>query len=207
MEITELTDEQLVEQLKRYDVDCPRGMSRKEKEDALHIAKYNYDKALEERAKAQRKIDLEQKLGLDPQTNARPAPETIEIANSTRVYAVFHNIQPDGENQDIMFNKGCTHTFHLWDNFLHVLPKCIIDECSSSKSPAGKRPIHGKRKHPTIPDFEHHTIIGRRKNYTFDVLEAKPPKGAPFGVVLDRKVYEKLDIEYPAPQHAVRPTG
>jgi hypothetical protein len=207
MEITELTDEQLVERLKRYEVDCPRSATRKEKEDLLQIAIYKYKIALEEKAKAQRKVEIEQKLGLDPQTKARPAPETIKIAESPKVYAVFHNIQPDGEGQDIMFNKGCTHTFHLWDGFLHVLPKCIIDECKDRNVPAGKRPIHGKRPHPRIPDTEWHTVIGKKSNYTFDVMDEKPPKNATFGVILDSKIYNKLNIDYPEPIHAVRPAG
>jgi hypothetical protein len=200
MEFHEATDEQLWGWAKRYDAKATKSMTRLELEEAVQIAVYKHDLALQDRAKAERLKDIKEKLGLDPQTKAKPAPETIAIVESPKVYAMFMNLEEKGV--DVTFNKGCTHTFHLWHGFIHVLPKCIIDESRDMNVPSGKTPVHGKRRSIQHPGLIIDTIIGHDRRYSFEILDEKPPKNAAFGVVLNRKLYEKCGVPFPQPETA-----
>jgi len=196
MNVLEMSDEQLGDLAKKYEIDV-KGLSRKELEDKVQIAVNKRMQRLEEKAKAERMKEIELKLGIDPQTKQIPSPETIKIANSEKVYVLFFNREEEGV--DVAFNKGCTHNFHLWDGFLHVMPKCVIDEFRDLSKPIGKRPRYQRRPHRSIPDMEIDTVVGYRDRFGFEVREEKPPKDAKFGVVLDSKIYDKLKVPFPQP--------
>lgn len=198
----EMTDDELRDAAKRYDIDCPRAANRIELEDLVQVAMEKRRLALEAKARAEREKEIEIQLRLDPQTKAKPAPETLRIMESEKVYAIFRNLDEPGA--DMPFSKGGTHFFHLWDGFIHVLPECIIDEFEDTSNPTGKTPIHAIRKDPRIPDepgrvSTFSTIIGHKPSFSFQRLDKKPPKNAKFGVVLNHKVYENCGVPYPEP--------
>ena len=198
MNVTEMTDEQLREVAKRYDVDCPRSADRHTLEDLVEVAMYKHRLALEEKAKDQRKQEMRTMLGINVAGDAKPPLETVEIMNSEKVYAVFTNVEPEGDGADVAFVAG-TIPFHLWPDFLHVLPRCLIDWHRDMKDPRGKRPIYARRPSPTNPQIEIDQVIGNKRRFSYEILEDKPPKNAAFGVVLNHKVYEKLGVPYPQP--------
>ena len=197
MNVFDMSDEQLRELAKRYEIDIPRSMSRKEIEDKVQIAVNKRQMQLEEKAKAERVKEIQAALKVDPASKARPAPESLRIADSEKVYAVFTNREEEGV--DVTFNWGGTHTFHLWDGYIHVLPKCLIDDFKDPSKPIGKRPQYARRPHPKVPDLQIDTIVGHRRRFGFEIMDDKPPKNKLFGVVLDRKLYEKLGVPFPQP--------
>jgi hypothetical protein len=197
MQVFDMTEEQLRDCAKRYEIDSPRTMKRQELEDAVQIAINKRQFRLEEKAKAERMLELQKQLGIDPASKKVPAPETIAISNSEKKYYVFMNLEERGT--DIPFNWGCTHSFHLWDGFIHVLPKCIVDKLNDSTNPMGKRPRYGRRQHQSIPNLEIDTIIGHERRFSFEPLDIEPPKNAEFGVVLKRSLYDKLGVPFPEP--------
>lgn len=196
-EMDEKRMKELREEAKRLDVKCPPNPGvegwRKVEED-VKVAQYKKELELKDRAKAERKADVDRIITLDPKR--KPAPETVAIANSKKVYAVYFN-QTSDENTDIEFNKGCTHTFHLYDGYIHVLPQCLIDEANDDENPTGKTPIHGTRK-DTRPGIigEVSTIIGHKQRFRYEV-KGDAPQEAKFGVVLDKDIYKKLHHPFP----------
>jgi len=199
MSVSEMDDKQLREEAKRLEVKCPPRIgeeARKKVEEDIKVAQYKKELELKDRAKAERKKDVERLLSLDPATKAKPSPETIAISNSKKVYAVYYNQTVD-ERTDIEFNKGCTHTFHLYDEYIHILPQCLIDEANDPESPTGKTPIHGTRKDSTPGVIgERSVIIGHKKRFRYEVL-GDAPQEAKFGVVLDKAIYKKLNHPFP----------
>jgi len=197
MNIFEMNDEDLNKLARRFDIDAPKTAGRKELEDLVQVAMQKHQMALEAKAKSERTKELETLLKIDPTTKAKPSPETILIGESSKIYVVFLNLEEEGV--DVAFNWGCTHTFHLWHDYVHVMPKCVIDRLRDVKDPTGKRPIYGRRPHPTVPELECDMVIGHRKRFNFEVLDEAPPKNASFGVVLNRKIYDKLGVPFPLP--------
>lgn len=195
--MSELTIEQLREKAKKFGLKVPPNIKYEKLEEMVQVAIYKKELELKEKAKAERKKEIESLLSLDPQTKSKPAPETIAIANSKKVYALFTNVQDEGA--DIEFNKGCTHTFHLYHDYLHVLPQCLIEENKDLKSPIGKRPIHAMRRNPASRvDNMASTIVGHKRRYTYEVV-GDAPQDALFGVVLDKAIYDKLGVPFPEP--------
>ena len=193
--MSELTIEQLREKAKKLNLTVPPKIGIEKLEEMVQVAIYKKEIELKEKAKAERAKDVSAMLSLDPQTKAKPAPETIAIANSKKVYALFTNLQDEGA--DIEFNKGCTHTFHLYHDYLHVLPQYLIDECKDLKSPIGKRPIHGMRRNPNSSvDNMSSQIIGHKRRYTYETY-GDAPQDAKFGVILDKAIYDKLGVPFP----------
>ncbi len=193
--MSELTIEQLREKAKKLGLKVPPNIKYEKLEEMVQVAVYKKEIELKEKAKAERAKDVSALLSLDPQTKARPAPETIAIANSKKVYAVYEDANEDGA--DIEFNKGCTHTFHLYHDYLHVLPQCLLDENKDSKNPIGKRPVHGMRRNPNSRvDNMTSTIIGHKRRYTYTSY-GDAPQDAKFGVVLDKAIYDKLGVPFP----------
>jgi len=196
-DIQELDNDELRKVAERYKVTIPARTSREQMEDMVLVGMEKHRLALEQKAKAERQMDLERQLGVDPQTKSRPSPETIAIANSEKVYAIFTNLDEDGVDEP--FNVGGQHPFHLWCDFIHVLPKCVIDEIRNPNTPTGTKPQYARRPHPTIPNLQIDTVVGNRKKCAFEILDLKPPTNAKFGVVLDRKIYEKTGTPFPQP--------
>ncbi len=193
--MSELTIEQLREKAKKLSLTVPPKLGIEKLEEMVQVAIYKKELEFREKAKAQRAKDVAKMLSLDPQTKAKPAPETILIATSKKVYALFTNLQDEGA--DIEFNKGCTHTFHLYHDYLHILPQCLIDENKDSSSPIGKRPVHAMRRNPNSRvDNMASTIIGHKRRYSYEVY-GDAPQDAPFGVVLDKEIYDKLGVPFP----------
>jgi len=198
MELHEMDDDKLRELAKRYGIDAPRTIKdRTELMDKIETARIKHRQSLEDKAMKERKEEAQRLLGLDPQTQAKPSPETVAISNSKKVYVIFYDLE--GDNADVTFTKGCTHIFHLWPEFIHVMPECVVRELMDTSTPSGKRPIHGIRPHPSIPNVDVSQIIGHRKRFNFEILDTEPPKTASFGVVLDHTLYKKLNVPYPAP--------
>ena len=195
----DMTDAEVREMAKKFDVNCPPNFGaqgRAKVEDAIKVAQYKKELELRDKAKAERKKDVDRLLSLDPQTKAKPSPETIAIANSKKVYAVYFNRTED-KGTDIEFNKGCTHTFHLYDRYIHIMPQYLIDEAENLDIPTGKMPIHGTRK-DTTPGVigERSVIIGHESRFDYKVL-GDAPQDAKFGVVLDQDIYKKLHHPFP----------
>lgn len=199
MNVSDMDDKQLREAARKLEVKCPPNLgveARKKVEDDIKVAQLKKELELKDRAAAERKKDVERLLSLDPATKAKPSPETIAIANSKKVYAVYYNRTED-KNTDIEFNKGCTHTFHLYDRYIHVLPQCLIDEAEDPDNPAGKTPVHGTRKdlNPNVIG-ERSVIIGHESRFDYKVV-GDAPQGVPFGVVLDKAIYKQLHVPFP----------
>ena len=198
----EMTERELRDTAKKFEVKCPPNLGsegRAKVEEAIKVAQYKKELELRERAKAERKKDVERLLSLDPQTKAKPSPETIAIANSKKVYVVYYN-RTDDKGTDIQFNKGCTHDFHLYDRLIHIMHQCLIDEAEDLDNPTGKTPIHGTRKE-TAPGVigERSVIVGHESRFDYKVL-GDAPQSAPFGVILDEDIYKKF--KHPFPQVA-----
>ena len=200
MNVSEMTVEQLREAAKKLDVDCPPNVSgekaRAKVEEDIAVAQYKKELEFKDKAKAQRQKDVAEMLKLDPQTKGKPSPETVAIMNSKKVYAVYYNHTED-MNTDVEFRRGTAHKFHLYDQYLHVLPQCLIDDANDPENPTGKIPIHGTRKDPTPGVIgERSVIIGHRSRFDFTV-KGDAPQDAPFGVVLDKDIYKELHHPYP----------
>lgn len=199
MNVSDMDDKQLREAARKLEVDCPPNLGVKARvkvEDEIKVAQYKKELELKDRAAAERKKDVVRLLSLDPATKAKPSPETIAIANSKKVYAVYYNRTED-KNTDIEFNKGCTHRFHLYDRYIHVLPQCLIDESEDPENPTGKTPVHGTRKDPTPGVIgERSVIIGFESRFDYKVV-GDAPQDAKFGVVLDEDIYKRLHVPFP----------
>jgi len=201
MNVSEMDEKQLREAAKKLEVKCPPNMgveARKKVEEEVAVAQYKKELEFKEKAMAQRKKDVAEMLNLDPQTKAKPAPETVAIANSKKVYAVYRNLTED-KGTDIEFRRGPLHLFHLYDRYLHVLPMCLIEEAEDPDCPIGKTPIHGLRRDPKLPAGvagEVSQIIGYESRFDY-VVKGDAPDGAPFGVVLDKDIYKKFHHPFP----------
>ena len=193
--MSELTIEQLREKAKKLGLKVPPNIKYAKLEEMVQVAVYKKELELKEKAKAERAKDVSAMLSLDPQTKARPAPETIAIANSKKVYAVYEDANDD--EADIEFNKGCTHTFHLYHGYLHVLPQCLIDENKDMNNPIGKRPVHAMRQNTNSRvDNMTSTIVGHKRRYRYEVY-GDAPQDAKFGVILDKAIYDELGVPFP----------
>ena len=197
MDIMEMSDEQLRDVGKRYQFEIPVKAKGKELRDLVQIEMHKYRMQLEEKAKAERKVEMAVKLGLDPQTKAKPARETVDILNSPKVYVIFRNLEEEG--MDVPFNRGGTHEFHLWDGFIHVMPKSVIDDLKNPDTPSGMRPVYAQRPHATLPGMMIDQIVGHKRRFGFESIDKKPPANSQFGVVLDSKLYEEIGEPYPQP--------
>jgi hypothetical protein len=192
-----MEDTQLRETAKKLGIKVPGNMgvkARAKVEDEIQVALFKKDLELKERARHQRQAEVNAMLGT--QLDGKPAPETIAIANSKKVYAIYFNRTED-KGADIAFNKGCTHDFHLYDRCIHILPQCLIDEAEDLENPVGKTPIHGTRPDPR-PGIvgEVSQIIGHESRYDFKVL-GDAPQDAPFGVITDEAIYKKFHTPFP----------
>jgi hypothetical protein len=195
MNVNEMDEKQLREAAKKLQVKVPPNIKRENLEEMVQVAQFKKELELKEKAKAERAKDVQKMLNLDPATKAKPSPETIAIANSKKVYAVFHNLEEEGV--DVEFNKGCTHNFHWYDQYIHIVPQCLVEENRDRQNPIGKRPIHGMRKDPRIQMAnEVSTIIGHKPRYRLEVL-GDAPQEAQFGVIIDKKLYDKFGWPFP----------
>lgn len=122
----------------------------------------------------------------------KPSPETLAILKSKKVYALFRNLQQ--KDEDVTFNVGGKHTFHLWPGKIHVLPEWIIGYCRRKAT----EPDYIKRIVKTLETAKVDEMVERsvrtnadEQRWTFEIL-GDAPQNSSFGIVLDEKLLSKL---------------
>lgn len=125
---------------------------------------------------------LKKELGIKIK-QPKPAPETIAIEKSKKVYAVFHN--QEERDVDVAFQKGA-YRFELWPEKIHVLPEWLFGNLRET----AVAPIYG-RVEDKRTGHEVSERIGSRQRFLFEVIGDAPPD-AEFGVVLDEAILAKL---------------
>ncbi len=200
IDIVQTEDEKIKQLAKQLGIETPSKQSR----DELNNLVYNelIKREVKAQSEARAKIQLENQAKLDAMGgDKKPAydsPEARAIRESKKVFALFKNMANPGFSET--FNKGCVYDFTLFDNRVHILPKWLIDDFRRSRS--GTTPKFTKRTNP-VTGAEEIIEAGVERKFFFqeigDVSEKdakayKDDTGCEFGVVLDRKVLDKLNV-------------
>jgi len=140
---------------------------------------------------------LKKKLDIIIKT-PKPSPETLAIENSKKVYAQFHNREQ--EDMDIpSFTVGGKYWFRLFPEKIHVLPLWLINHWRKT----AVAPVYDKKMVPN-PEavamdgmVEQSVKVGVKQRWLFEI-RGDAPDNASFGVVLDKKILDKLELKEPA---------
>lgn len=187
LELKEKTDEQLQELAKKFGLKFRKNSKREEIEKAIETASIRRTIEIEEQLKAERLLEVQKRLGIDPLKKFNPSPETLAIEKSKRKYYKFLNLEEAGV--DVTFRKGEKYRFHIFDARIHVLPEWVV---------------RNLRKTATVPVFENKPDpvsgqimsmrTGSRQRFSFEEL-GNAPDDAEFGVVLDDETLRQFQQE------------
>lgn len=134
------------------------------------------------------------KLGIE-KTEVKPSPETVAIEKSKRGYYVFTNREQDDAAHTV--NPGGKYVIHLIPDQIHVLSEAHIKLFRKfAVTPIYNRVSTGVIGGPdTVGELaEECKRTGSKPRFSFEYLGEAPPD-APFGLVTDIKVLEKLRVE------------
>ncbi len=132
------------------------------------------------------------KLGLE-KIAVKPSPETVAIENSQRGYYKFTNQEQDDARHTP--NLGGKYVFHLVPNMIHVLSEYHIKRWAvSAVTPIYKRVSTGVvGGDATVGEAaEVCKRVGGKARFSFEHL-GDAPDDAPFGLVYDQKILDKLE--------------
>ncbi|MFA5382058.1 MAG: hypothetical protein WC356_02750 [Candidatus Micrarchaeia archaeon] len=193
LELKKMNNEELNDLAVKLKVEVPKNVKRNELENLVETAAIRHEIELDAKVRAELKVKAEQTLkdaGVTTTKKDFSSPESKAIEASKKVYALFRNIANPGATEKI--NKGCLHTFTLYDGRVHILPIWLVDNLR--KTIAGTEPQYETTPHPVSGEpVSRRTGVSRK--YIFEVLnDAEVPKDAQFGVVLDKAILDKLGI-------------
>ncbi len=129
-----------------------------------------------------------QLLGIK-KSEVKPSPETIGIESSKRGYYVFTNREQDDASHTV--NLGGKYFIHLIPDQVHVLSEYHIKTWRRiAVVPVYERvPIPGPAVEGQIKEECRRT--GSKARFSFEYL-GEAPQDAPFGLVTDTKILDKL---------------
>ncbi len=193
LELKKMNNEELNDLALKLKVEVPKNVKRPELENLVEVAAIMHEQEIEAKARATLKVKAEQTLkdaGVTAVKKDFSSPESKAIEASKKVYALFRNIANPGATEKI--NKGCLHTFTLYDGRVHILPQWLIDNLR--KTVAGTEPQYETIPHPVNGEpVSRRTVVSRKD--IFEVLsDMEVPKDAVFGVVLDKEILDKLGV-------------
>ena len=129
-----------------------------------------------------------QDLGMK-KVEIKPSPETLKIESSKRGYYIFTNREQDDASHTI--NPGGKYTIHLIPDQVHVLSKFHVDFCrrKAVQPVYGRVPVPGPYVEGRMGEECKRT--GSKPRFGFEYL-GEAPQDAPFGMVTDMKILEKV---------------
>ncbi|KKN77229.1 hypothetical protein LCGC14_0362070 [marine sediment metagenome] len=136
-------------------------------------------------AKARRKLGIEK-------TEVRPSPETVGIESSKRGYYIFTNREQEDALQIV--NLGGKYTINLIPEQVHVLSEYHVKTWKRfAVTPVYERVSTGVVASPnsTGEFVEECKRTGSKPRFIFEYL-GEAPADAPFGLVLDREILDKV---------------
>ncbi|KKM81308.1 hypothetical protein LCGC14_1331110 [marine sediment metagenome] len=138
-----------------------------------------------ELAKARRSLNMEKK-------EVRPSPETVAIEASKRGYYIFTNREQDDAAHTV--NLGGKYFIHLIPDQIHVLSEYHIKKWRQiAVVPQYERVETGVAPGPgTVGQMgQECRRVGGKPRFAFEYL-GEAPQEAPFGMVTDMKVLDKI---------------
>lgn len=131
------------------------------------------------------------KLGIKKK-ELKPSPETLGIEASKKGYYIFTNREQDDASHTV--NLGGKYTIHLIPDQVHVLSAYHIKKWKQIATvPVYKRvPVSGPPVEGQMG--EECRKVDSKPRFSFEYLGEAPPD-APFGLVLDTKILDKLKVE------------
>ncbi len=131
------------------------------------------------------------KLGIE-KTEIKPSPETVAIESSKRGYYIFTNREQDDAAHTV--NPGGKYTIHLIPDQVHVLSEAHIKLFRKfavvpvyQRVPIAGPPVEGQMG-------EECRRVSSKQRFSFEKL-GEAPQDAPFGLVTDTKILDKLKQE------------
>lgn len=122
----------------------------------------------------------------------KPSPETVVIETSKRGYYVFTNREQDDAAHTV--NPGGKYTIHLIPDQVHVLSEAHIRLFRKfavvpvyKRVPVAGPPVEGQMG-------EECKRVGSKQRFSFEKL-GEAPQDAPFGLVTDTKILDKLRLK------------